>query len=161
MDKLSVRDEIEIRPFCAADQDAAKQLVLAGLGERWGWIDPTLNPDLNEIAASYAEGVFLVGYLGDTLVATGALTPEVTPAGVAALRVERMSVRADLRGQGIGRRMLDALLDAAHTRQCALIVLETTSSWSDAVRFYARYGFDVIEERDGETHMDLKLDGAV
>lgn len=161
MDKMSVRDEIQIRPFCAADQDAAKQLVLAGLGERWGWIDPTLNPDLNDIAANYAEGVFLVGYLGDTLVATGALTPEVTPEGVAALRVERMSVRADLRGQGIGRRMLDALLDHARVRQCPLIVLETTSTWADAVRFYARYGFDVVEERDGETHMVMKLDGAV
>ena len=150
--------QLEIRPFCAGDQEAAKQLVVTGLGERWGWIDPTLNPDLNDIATAYAEGIFLVGYLGDRLVATGALSPEVTPSGTAALRVERMSVRADLRRQGIGRRMLDALLDVARQRDCRLVVLETTSTWTDAVRFYQHYGFDFVEAREGETHMQLQLE---
>ena len=131
--------------------------MIAGLGERWGWIDPTLNPDLNDIAVTYGEGVFLVGYCGNALVATGALLPEVTPGGLDALRVVRMSVRADLRGQGIGRRMLDALLDVARERECGLIVLETTSTWTDAVRFYQRYGFHLVEERDGETHMQLEI----
>jgi GNAT superfamily N-acetyltransferase len=154
---MRVSEQLVIRPFCADDQEAAKQLVQAGLGERWGWIDLTLNPDLNDIAASYAEGVFLVGYLGDTLVATGALMPEVTADGRAALRVVRMSVRADLRGHGIGRRVLDALLDRARERDCRLIVLETTSTWTDAVRFYARYGFQLVEEKDDETHMILEL----
>jgi len=155
---MAIIEQLEIHPFCAADQDAAKQLILTGLGERWGWIDLTLNPELNDIATSYAEGIFLVGYLGDRLVATGALTPEVTLAGMDALRVERMSVRADLRRQGIGRCMLDALLDAARQQGCRLVVLETTSTWTDAVHFYQHYGFDFVEERDGETHMQLQLE---
>lgn len=150
-------DQVTIRRFDVADQDAAKQLVVEGLGERWGWIDPTLNPDLNDIAGTYAGGVFLVGYWGDTLVATGALLPETTPEGIDALRVVRMSVRADLRGQGIGRRMLDALLDYAREQGCTLVVLETTSTWTDAVRFYRRNGFQRVEERDGDTHMQLEL----
>lgn len=153
---MAVSEQLQIRPFCAADQEAAKQLVISGLGERWGWIDLTLNPDLDDIAANYAAGIFLVGYLGETLVATGALTPEGTDNGNA-LRVERMSVRADLRGQGIGRRVLDALLDYAREQEWRLIVLETTSTWTDAVRFYTRYGFQVVEERDGETHMILEI----
>jgi ribosomal protein S18 acetylase RimI-like enzyme len=132
-------------------------LVIAGLGERWGWIDPTLNPDLDDIALSYATGLFLVGYLGDTLVATGALMPEVTQGGVDALRVLRMSVRANLRGQGIGRRVLDALLTYARDQGCPLVVLETTSTWTDAVHFYRHYGFQLVEERDGEIHMQLEL----
>lgn len=154
---MDVRDQLAIRPFCPADQEAAKQLVISGLGERWGWIDHTLNPDLDDIATSYAKGIFLVAYLGDTLVATGALTPEVTPEGIAALRVERMSVAAPLRKQGIGRRLLDILVDYARSRQCPLLVLETTSTWIDAVGFYVRYGFEIVEERDGETHMRLEL----
>lgn len=150
-------DQLSIRHFEIADQDAAKQLILEGLGERWGWIDPTLNPDLNDIAATYAAGVFLVGHLGDRLIATGALLPETTPEGMDALRVVRMSVHADLRGQGIGRRMLDALLDYAREQGCTLVVLETTSTWADAVRFYRRNGFQRVEERDGDTHMQLEL----
>jgi ribosomal protein S18 acetylase RimI-like enzyme len=158
---MGMSEQLEIRPFCAQDQETAKQLVLTGLGERWGWIDSTLNPDLNDITTSYAQGIFLVAYLGDALVATGALMPEVTPDEFHALRVVRMSVRADLRGQGIGRRLLDTLLDTARAdarhQQCRLIVLETTSTWTDAVRFYARYGFQFVEERDGGTHMILEL----
>jgi putative acetyltransferase len=154
---MGVSDQLLIRTFRADDQQAAKALVLAGLGERWGWLDPTLNPDLNDIATTYADGVFLVGFLDNALVATGALTPEVTPDGVEALRVVRMSVRADLRGQGIGRRMLDALVERARQQACSLLVLETTSTWTDAVRFYTRYGFQIIEERDGETHMQLEV----
>ncbi len=155
---MTVHDQFILRPFSPADQAAAKQLVEAGLGERWGWIDPTLNPDLKDIATTYADGVFLVGYLGDALVATGALTPEMTPEGIPALRVVRMSVRSDLRRQGLGRRVLDALLDQARARGCKLVVLETTSTWTDAVRFYQRYGFGFVEERDDETHMQLHLD---
>jgi GNAT superfamily N-acetyltransferase len=154
---MGVREELAIRPFGAHDQEAAKQLVIAGLGERWGWIDPTLNPDLNDIATSYAAGLFLVGYWADALVATGALIPEVTAEGLDALRVVRMSVRADLRGQGIGQRMLGALVDAARARGGSLLILETTSTWTDAVRFYTRAGFQFVEERDGETHMVLPV----
>lgn len=146
-----------IRPFRVTDQVAAQQLVIAGLGERWGWIDPTLNPDLDHIATNYVDGVFLVGYVGATLVATGALIPEVTPEGTPVLRVVRMSVRADLRRQGLGRHVLDALLQEARARGCAQLVLETTSTWTDALRFYQRYGFEVVAERDGDTHMQLYL----
>jgi ribosomal protein S18 acetylase RimI-like enzyme len=158
---MGVSEQLEIRPFRTQDQEAAKQLVTTGLGERWGWIDPTLNPDLNDITTSYAEGIFLVAFLADALVATGALMPEVTPDGFHALRLVRMSVRTDLRGQGVGRRLLDSLLDVAcadaRHQQNRLIVLETTSTWTDAIRFYSRYGFQLVEERDGGTHMILEL----
>jgi hypothetical protein len=35
--------EINLMPFRPEDQDAVKQLVLAGLGENWGKIDPTMS----------------------------------------------------------------------------------------------------------------------
>jgi hypothetical protein len=97
---VALSEQLEIRPFEVGDQEAAKQLVVTGLGERWGWIDPTLNPDLNDIATTYRTGIFLVGYLNDLLVATGALMPEVTPEGLDVLRVVRMSVRAGESGGG-------------------------------------------------------------
>lgn len=144
---------LQLRLWQPSDQDAAKALILAGLGERWGRLDPTLNPDLDDIGRSYAGGVFLVGTCNDQLVATGALLPEAPGVG----RIVRMSVRRDLRGQGIGRRVLDALV--AHARELGLrrLVLETTSTWHDAVHFYARYGFDITHVADDETHMVLDL----
>lgn len=154
---------LTIRAWQGRDQDAAKDLILQGLGERWGWIDPTLNPDLNDIGATFATGVFLVAEIpaaevpateaAATLIATGAWLPE----DATSVRIVRMSVRRDLRGQGIGRRLLDALLDAAWQRGMPRAVLETTSTWTDAVRFYTRYGFVITHEADGETHMVLDL----
>ncbi|CAA9269377.1 MAG: hypothetical protein AVDCRST_MAG93-2561, partial [uncultured Chloroflexia bacterium] len=40
---------LAIRPFTPADQKAARDLVLDGLGEHFGWIDTSRNPDLDDI----------------------------------------------------------------------------------------------------------------
>jgi hypothetical protein len=34
------RSTLTLRPFCPADQDAAKALILTGLVEHWGFLDP-------------------------------------------------------------------------------------------------------------------------
>jgi len=44
---------IRLRRFDPTDQEDAKALILAGLADHWGELDPTLNPDLNNIAESY------------------------------------------------------------------------------------------------------------
>jgi hypothetical protein len=64
-----------IRLFCPQDQLHARQLILAGLADHWGALDPTRNPDLDDIARSYAGGLFLVGLLKGRQVATGAYLP--------------------------------------------------------------------------------------
>ena len=38
--------QISIKSFEGEDQEAVQGLILAGLAEHWGAIDPTLNPDL-------------------------------------------------------------------------------------------------------------------
>ena len=150
-------DHVTIRPFQPTDQAAARSLILDGLGERWGWIDPTLNPDLDDIAATYADGDFVVAHLDGVLIGTGALIPEGDGAG----RIVRMSVRQDLRGQGVGRRLLAELTTLARRAGYHTLVLETTSTWTDAVRFYAHNGFTVthVDPDAAETHMARSLDG--
>lgn len=147
---------VTIRPFRPADQAAAQSLILAGLGERWGWIDYTANPDLDDIAAAYGHGWFVVALLDGALVGTGALLPEGNGGG----RIVRMSVRQTLRGQGIGRRILAELTAVARRAGYHTLVLETTSSWTDAVRFYAANGFAVtrVDVDAAETHMARPLD---
>src|SRR5512146_2833208 len=90
---------IEIRAYRAGDQGAARALILAGLAEHWGQIDPGRNPDLNDIAASYAGAFFAVACLEDRLVGTGALVPRSAETA----EIVRMSVAAPLRRRGIGR----------------------------------------------------------
>lgn len=139
---------MEIRPFHPSDQPAAKALILAGLVEHWGWLDPTLNSDLDDIAASYADGVFLVVYEGGRLVATGALLPESENTG----RIVRMSVDVNARRRGYGRALLHALLEKAQELEYTQVVLETTATWADAIEFYEANGFHRIYEADGDIH---------
>ena len=72
---VDVAMPIHIRPFVPHDQIAARQLILNGLGEHFGWIDETRNPDLDDIAANYIQhgNVFVVAKLGGALVGTGGL----------------------------------------------------------------------------------------
>jgi hypothetical protein len=69
---------LRIRSFQARDQKTARQLILAGLGEHFGWIDETRNPDLDDIAANYVDrgSTSLVAEIDGKLVGTAALIAE-------------------------------------------------------------------------------------
>jgi GNAT superfamily N-acetyltransferase len=117
-------NEIVIRPFRPEDQAEARALILDGLKEHWGEIDPARNPDLDDIASSYAGGFFRVAVRGGRIVATGALLPR----GNGAAEIVRMSVARGERRQGIGSAVLRQLLDDARAAGCRRIILETTST---------------------------------
>jgi GNAT superfamily N-acetyltransferase len=142
--------DLSITPFSPADQGPARALILAGLEEHWGWLDPTLNPDLDDIAAAYADGVFLVARASGEVVGTGALLPE----GERTARIVRMSVARGRRRSGIGSGVLDALLAHARRLGYRTIVLETTATWDDAIAFYLRHGFCIVDHCDGDTHFE-------
>lgn len=144
---------MQIRPFQSTDQPAAKALILAGLVEHWGWLDPAKNPDLEDIAASYADGLFLVAYERERLVATGALLPEGEKVG----RIVRMSVDSGERRRGYGRGLLHALLQAAREMGYTQVVLETTATWVDASQFYQANGFQLLYEANGDLHFVFML----
>lgn len=148
---LEFVDSVTIRPFQSKDQGAVKALILAGLEEHWGVLDLTKNPDLNDIAASYGDAIFLTAWSGDRLVGTGVLVHEAE--GVA--RIVRMSVAADMRRRGVGRAILRALCQHAKGAGYSQIVLETSSTWEDAIIFYERFGFRRIGTWDGDTYFVL------
>lgn len=151
-------NDLTIERFRPADQPAARALILAGLEEHWGALDPALNPDLNDIATSYSDGVFLVARLArlnGQLVGTGALIPETEGVG----RIARMSVAKSHRRLGIGTRILHELLGEARRQGYRKVVLETTETWDDAISFYLRNGFSIIARHDGDMHFEMNLNG--
>lgn len=147
---------ISIQPFESRDQEAVRNLILAGLAEHWGEIDPGLNPDLDDIAASYEDATFLVAWLDGRIVGSGALVPRSDEAA----EIVRMSVVSELRGRGIGKSMLNRLCQEAREAGFRRLVLETTSTWEDVIEFYIRFGFRVTHTREGplggEVHLSLE-----
>jgi len=85
------------------------------------------------------------------IVATLQLTyiPGLSRGGMRRALVEAVRVRSDLRGQRIGERLMEAAMDRARQRGCALIQLTTDLRRTDAHRFYQRLGFET-------THAGMK-----
>lgn len=146
-------EELVIRPFRPGDQAVARRLILNGLRQRWGELDETKNPDLNDIADHYADGFFLVACFRDEVIGTGSLIPEAAGVG----RIVRMSVAQSRRRQGVGRQILEALLERARALGYRRVVLETTATWEDAIAFYRRHGFQAVAVTDGDMHFVREL----
>jgi putative acetyltransferase len=140
--------------FTPQDQSEARELILRGLGEHWGWIDPSRNPDLEDIAFSYSQAWFIVVRCGGVLVGTGALVPRSPEEA----EIVRMSVDQELRRQGVGRQILDRLVEEARGRGFRRIILETTATWKDVIAFYLAYGFRITHDLDGDVYFVLELD---
>jgi len=104
-----MRSGIPLQHFRPADQTTAKNLILAGLAEHRAQRDLSKNPDLNDIASTYANGVFLVARLRAEIVGTGALLPHSN--GVA--QIVGMSVRVTLQSKPIGTLILRHLIQHA------------------------------------------------
>ena len=145
------RPSIGVRDMRAGDAAVVRSLVLAGLAEHWGSVDPSLNPDLDDLAAAHpgSRTVVAVDPAG-TIVGTGT----VVPRGADSAEVVRMSVATSWRGAGVGRLVLDALIEVALSWGVQRLVLETTADWTDTVAFYERCGFRITHHEDGEFGRD-------
>ena len=151
--KVDKKLAIEIRPFHPDDQEPARDLILAGLEEYWGRLDESKNPDLQDIADSYRDGIFLVACLEQQIVCTGALLPRSAKTA----EILRMSVARPLRRQGVGRQMLAELCCRAYQRGFSQVILETTATWQNAIAFYQAFGFQISHYADGDVYFALDL----
>ncbi len=142
-----------IVPFRPENQRAAKRLILAGMKEHWGRLDESKNPDLEDIASAYADGVFLVAWQGGEIVGTGAFRP----ASNETVEIVRMSVKREKRRQGIGREILMALCWRAHSEGYRKAVLETTASWQEVIAFYKAFGFEITHYAGDDVYFALDL----
>lgn len=153
MNTLGTNPSIAFEQFDSKDQQEARQLILEGLAEHWGVLDPRQNPDLEDIASAYSTGVFLVAKQDGQIVATGAFRPH----DAETVEIVRMSVRADCRRQGLGFRMLGLLCAQARAQGFGWVVLETTETWLDVIDFYLRFGFSITHRQGGDVYFRLEL----
>jgi putative acetyltransferase len=113
----------------------------------------TLNLDLNDIATTYAGATFLVAHCQGVIVGTGALVPRQE--GTA--EIVRMSVAAGMRRRGIGRLILQRLVDQARVQGFRRVVLETTETWDQVITFYQDNGFQITHWREGDVYFAIDL----
>ncbi|MBT3187615.1 MAG: GNAT family N-acetyltransferase [Anaerolineae bacterium] len=144
---------LKLLPFQPSDQAIVKALILSGLEEHWGFLDESKNPDLDNIAVSYAEGTVLVAWQDDEIIGTGAFIPR----SESQVEIIRMSVKKELRRQGIGRKILTELCKRASQDGYKEIILETTETWQDVIDFYLQYGFEITHYESGDVYFRMDL----
>jgi putative acetyltransferase len=150
---MNQSQDINILPFQSEYQAEVKNLILAGLAEHWGTLDPTKNPDLHDITRTYANGIFLVAWQNNKIIGTGALLPKSNDTA----EIVRMSVIPSMRRKGIGRKILQKLCERAKFYGYKRLVLETTETWHEVIEFYKQFGFQVTHYLDGDVYFALDL----
>lgn len=131
-----------IRDFRRGDNAEVRRIVASvlreyGLSPDCGGTDA----DLTDIQASYVNrgGVFLTVLDSDgALIGCGGLYP--LDNGEAEIR--KMYLLPGARRQGLGRRLLRELIEAARSRGFSRIVLETASVLKEAIALYESFGFE-------------------
>ena len=148
---------LRIRPFELRDQEPARQLILTGLGEHFGWIDESCNPDLDDILENYVRPghLFVVAEEEGALVGTGGLVFESATRG----RIVRVSVDAAHRRRGVGRALTAHLLEAASRRGLKEAVVSTNRDWEDAISLYLACGFSESGRDEWSIYLSLVLGG--
>ncbi len=146
---------LRVRDFQPADQRSSQALILQGLVDHFGQLDATLNPDVEDIYASYIVPghSFVVAELHGNLVATGALIALQNDCG----RIARVSVDQAHRSSGIGRAVVTHLLQLARNKGYRCLLVETNHDWTAAIALYRRCGFEEYDRDAISLHMRLDL----
>ncbi|KAL9652987.1 hypothetical protein ABK040_015502 [Willaertia magna] len=158
-------------------QHKAKEIVLAGLKERFGELNPNYNQDLNQLSSHYYEflGAFLISVTktiennnvtitkDKQLIGTGALSiDDKFICGKRNFRIERVSILKEFRRNGyayeITRRLIEIAKEKKQEENVGDVVLvETDVPWVDAIGLYKKLGFKEVKIEDGCVHMELPI----
>lgn len=112
----------------------------------------------NPLPASYVKAFeeiekdpnqeLIVGELNGEVISTLQMTyiPGLTYQGSIRVLVEAVRVRDELTGKGIGKQMMEYVVQRAKERDAYIIQLTSNKQRPDAIRFYARLGFEASHE---------------
>lgn len=109
-------------------------------------VSKTLPADGDDLRAP--RGAFLIARLDGRPVGCGAL--KTVEPGIGSIK--RMWVSRDVRGTGLGQRLLESLEQEAATRGLTLLRLETNKSLDEAQALYRRSGYREVAAFNNEPH---------
>jgi GNAT superfamily N-acetyltransferase len=117
--------------------------------------DPVALPQYESAFTAIEESpndLLFVGVVEGDVVATAQVTfiTSLTGRGTRRMAIEAVQTRADMRGKGVGSRLINHCLDVARERGIALVQLTSNAKRTDAHRFYERLGFE-------KTHAGFKM----
>ena len=144
--RLATREDLPviIRMLAEDDLGAGRERFETPLPSTYYTAFETIEFDPNqEIAVAELDGE-VIGTLQLMFL------PSLSYQGGTRAQVESVRVMQRLRGQGIGRQMMEWAIERARQRGCHLMQLTSHKSREDAHRFYERLGFT-------KSHIGMKI----
>ncbi len=126
---------MEITRFRPEHGHGFRALVASVLPEFGFHEDPEIDRDLADPAAHY-DAVWVALDEGEVV---GSVA--MRHVGDGAVELKRMYIRLDLRGRGLGRRLLEVAMEWARSQGARRVVLDTTEDMHAARRLYESAGF--------------------
>ena len=143
-------NDITIRPFQDEDSPALKDLIVTDLLEIN--VHDYGQAVAEQMAAAYNDD--LIAHYALNAVVFMAVKEEqiVGTAGLQADRVRNVFTHKDYQRQGIGRRLMAAIEDAARRQGQTRLWLRASLS---AVGFYGHLGYQIVEEREEQVGQSI------
>lgn len=148
-----MKETVKIRTIEPQDNDAVKTLVLDVLaehglvGEGYAGVDP----EMDDMYGNYQDkncNFFVVEHK-QRILGVGGYAPLAGDAAKAELR--KMYFKSELRGLGMGHKLIQACIDEAQKSGYQGMYLETTPAMKVAQALYRKHGFEFQSERMGDT----------
>jgi ribosomal protein S18 acetylase RimI-like enzyme len=108
-----------------------------------------------------AGGAILVALQGGAVVGTGAVVPH----GPGEMELAKVTVAPGARRVGLGRRLVEACVEAARARGARRLVLVSNSRLDTALRLYESMGFvhkplpPAVQYESADVYMELEITG--
>lgn len=100
-----------------------------------------IDSDPNQLLAVVEHDGKVVGCLQLSFI------PGLSRKGMWRGQIESVRIASDVRGDDIGRQMIDWAIEQCRKRDCGLVQLTTDKSRADAIRFYKSLGF--VDSHEG------------
>ncbi|MEU9386083.1 bifunctional helix-turn-helix transcriptional regulator/GNAT family N-acetyltransferase, partial [Streptomyces sp. NPDC048279] len=152
--RLLLASQVRIEITSPRDPDARYCLrsYFEELGRRFDTgFDPARSLSASDEEMTLPDGLLLVASAQGTPVGCGAL--KLHP-GTRIAEVKRMWTSPDVRGLGLGRRIIERLADEAVDRGMKTLRLETNRTLAEARRLYETAGFVEVEAFSAEQYAD-------
>jgi DNA-binding MarR family transcriptional regulator/GNAT superfamily N-acetyltransferase len=152
VERLILLSQVQVEIVDPRDLDARYCLrsYFEELGRRFhAGFDPAQSISAGDEEITLPNGLLLVASLHGSAVGCGALKLH---ADTRIAEVKRMWVSSDVRGFGLGRRLLERLVAEAASRGMLILQLETNRSLTEAKHLYETAGFVEVEAFNDEPY---------